>query len=229
MPVRTPRQLCLPVPNTRGGRRSGAGRKPKGLRAGVPHLVRPYHEAAHPAHVTLRAVAGLPSFRATRVFPRVRAALAAASRRGFRLVHFSVQGNHIHLLVEAKNRQALIRGVQGLAIRLARAINRVLARRGAVWADRYHARTLTSPREVRAALVYVLNNVKKHQPGFRGLDLCSSGPWFTGWRIAPASPPAAVSPPVGVARTWLLEAGWRRHGLIAAEERPRSPVPTPEG
>src|SRR5262249_22714935 len=75
--------------------------------------------------------------------------------------HFSVQSDHIHLLVEADEPAALVRGMQGLAIRVAKSVNRALKRCGAVWADRFHARTLRTPREVRNALVYVLNNVKK--------------------------------------------------------------------
>lgn len=146
----------------------------------MPHVVRPWHDAAQPAHVTLRARAGLPSLRAARVFPAVRAAIRLAQRERFRICHFSVQSNHIHFLVEANDRQALSRGVQGLAIRLARCINRVLARRGAVWADRYHRRDLATPREVRNALVYVLQNFRKHAAEARGLDPCSSAAWFTG-------------------------------------------------
>ncbi len=179
MAVFAPRQLTLPVPNTWGGRRRGAGPKPRGLRPGVSHRIRPYHDARHPAHLTLRATRGVPNLRTARVVPALREALRLAQRETFRICHFSVQSNHIHLLVEAKSREALSRGIQGLAIRLARAINRALRRSGKVWADRYHRRDLATPREVRNALVYVLNNVKKHRPGFAGLDPCSSAAWFT--------------------------------------------------
>ncbi len=135
------RQLALSMPNTWGGRRPGAGRTRNGPRPGVPHRARPYHDAAHPAHVTLRARAGLPSLRAARVFPSVRA-----------------------------------------AIRLARAANRTLERTGKVWGDRYHRRDLATPREVRHALVYVLQSFKKHGPAERVMDPCSSAPGFEGWR-----------------------------------------------
>ncbi len=141
-------QLALPILNTWGGLRPGAGRKPRGPRPNVSHRTRPYHDTAHPAHVTLRAIAGLPSLRAARVFPAVLAAIARAQRDAFRICHFSVQSNHIHLLVEAKSREALSRGVQGLAIRLARAANRTLQRTGKVWGDRYHRRDLATPRAV---------------------------------------------------------------------------------
>ena len=155
--ARRPVQLCLPAPRTWGGRRTGAGRKPTpGRRSGVPHRRRPEHVAAHPVHVTLRAVAAVRCLRSDRLFPSVRRALAASSRTGFRILEFSLQNDHIHLIAEAEHGRALSGGVRGLAIRLARAVNRALGRRGRVWNDRYHARPLTTPRAVRHALVYVL-------------------------------------------------------------------------
>jgi REP element-mobilizing transposase RayT len=156
-----------------------------------------------------------------KVFPALRDALRAASMARFRVVHFSVQSNHVHLIIEAETRQALIRGVQGLAIRLARTINRCRARRGKVWADRYHARALTTPREVWNALLYVLNNFKKHDTRARGIDLCSSGPWFDGWYRRPPMPPPGIAKSVSPPATWLLTIGWRRLGPIHVDERPR--------
>ena len=133
-------QLSLAVPPTWGGRRRGAGRKPTpGRRPDAPHRPRPPHRAAHPVHVTLRTTPAVRCLRAGRVFPVVRSALAAASHEGFRIIEFSAQDDHLHLLVEAEDRTCLSRGVGGLAIRVARAVNRTLGRRGAVWADRFHA------------------------------------------------------------------------------------------
>jgi len=215
-------QLSLPTPPTWGGRRPGAGRKPTpGRRPGVPHRARPPHTAAHPVHVTLRTTHAIRCLRAGRVFPAVRHALAATSHRGFRILHFSTQDDHLHLLVEADNRDHLLRGIRGLAIRVARSVNRALGRRGAVWAGRYHARALTTPREVRHGLVYVLMNRKKHAPGATGFDDCSSARWFEGWREPPGSGPEEPSP-VARPRTWLAAAGWRRYGLVGVDERPRS-------
>ena len=143
---------------TWGGKRPGAGRKPSGLQVGVPHRTRPPHHARHPLHVTLRVQRGLPSLRTDAVFAAVRRGLAQASRGGLRVLQFSVQSDHVHLLVEALDVCVLSRGLQGLAIRIAKGLNRVLRRRGRVWGDRYHARALRTPREVRNALVYVLQN-----------------------------------------------------------------------
>jgi len=213
-------QLTLPSPRTWGGRRAGAGRKlTPGRRPSVPHRARPAHVPAHPVHVTLRSGPAVRCLRAARVFPAVRRALAAASHGGFRILHFTVQNDHLHLIVEADDSRALGRGLRGLAIRVARAVNRALGRRGAVWGDRYHARALTSPGAVRHALIYVLMNRRKHAVGERGLDPCSSAPWFEGWRQAVPLSPAAS--PVVRARTWLAAVGWRRHGLLGLEEQPR--------
>jgi len=150
----------------------------------------------------------------------VRRSVAAAGHGDFRIIHFSVQNDHVHPVAEAENGHALARGVRGLTIRLARAVNRALERRGRVWDSRYHARALTTPRAVRHALVYVLMNFKKHlRPTGTELDPCSSAGWFAGWR-APMAPPTGP-PPVARARTWLASIGRRRHGLLAIEERPR--------
>jgi len=215
---RSPQQFELRV-RSWGGRREGAGRKPAPGRRATPHRRRAAHDPRCPAHVTLRARPGLSSLRTEAVFQAIRSAFAAASRRGFRLVQYSVQSDHLHLLVEADEPTRLARGIQGLAIRVARAINRVLRRRGAVWDGRYHARPLATPREVRNALVYVLNNFRKHIPGAKGIDSRSSAGCFTGWRTAIAL--TATSPAVVQARTWLARVGWRRHGLLNVAEAPR--------
>jgi hypothetical protein len=141
-------------------------------------------------------------------------------------VHFSVQADHIHLIVEAHDKVALSRGTLGLSIRVARAINGELGRKGRVFVDRYHARPLESPREVRNAIVYVIQNWRKHVPRTRGVDRYSSGFWFLGWKVPPSGTPPGWDDhehaPVMMARTWLARLGWRRHGLIDEEERPKA-------
>ena len=122
------------------------------------------------------------------------------------------------MLVEANGPTGFERGVRGLAIRIARLVNRMCGRHSAVWADRYHARLLRTPREVRNALVYVLNNFRKHLRGARVLDPYSSARWFDGWRT---SATGAVPSPLARAQTWLARKGWRLRGLIDVEERPR--------
>jgi REP element-mobilizing transposase RayT len=208
----------------RGGKRQGAGRKATRARRGVPHAARPQHKKTNPVHVTLRVRRRLPSMRQEVVFREVRRALGRTRRAWFRVVHFSVQADHLHLLVEADDKSALSRGLMGLAIRVARAVNRVLRRAGSVWDDRFHARALASPRETRNAVVYVLMNAKKHVAGASSIDPYSSAVWFTGWRVPPAqAPPHEGEEPVTEApQTWLLRAGWKRHGLVAFDEIPRA-------
>ena len=199
-----------------GGKRRGAGRKPKGEKAGISHARRAKLAERFPVHVTLRLVKGLPSLRRKESFRELeRAFVAGAERFGFRLQHYSVQTNHVHLIAEAKDERALSRGMQGLSIRMAKALNRLWARSGKVFSDRFHSRALTTPREVRNALAYVLLNSNHH--GLRhvdGPDPCSSGATFDGWKD-PKRTSAESSPGfLARARTWLLRVGWRRHGLI---------------
>jgi putative transposase len=226
VPTMNSKQLTLSLP-TWGGRRKGAGRKGAGRRAGMPHVARPEHAQRHPVHLTLRAGRGLTSLRKQVVFMELRRSISQASRTWFRIVHFSVQSDHVHLVVEAADRISLSRGAAGLSIRLARAANRVMARRGRVWSDRYHARAMRTPREVRHALVYVLANWRKHVQGAGGLDPCASGAWFDGWRAPPPSRARSRelddATPVLPARTWLGSRGWRRHGLVEMSERPKRP------
>jgi putative transposase len=235
-------QLVLAFP-TWGGARRGAGRPPKGARAGVSHLRRHAHAARHPLHVTLKLVDGVESLRGSKLFPEVRAALAAGKQRsGFRLVHFSVQRDHVHLIAEAQDRRALARGVQGLSIRLARTVNRRLGRRGRLFADRYHSRALKTPREVRLALRYVFGNVKKHGSTHDGgarsvpfgfVDPCSSAAWSAGFSrpqgLAFGSRRAredwtrrsgATEPPVVEPHSWLLRVGHCRAGPLDIDHAP---------
>ena len=202
-----------------GGPRPGAGRKPSGPRAGIPHRPRAPFAAGHPLHVTARLRAGLPSLRRHRTYRVLEPVLAAGSERfGFRLVEYSVQTNHLHLIVEAKDRRALARGMQGLLVRVARALNRRWQRRGSVFADRYHDRVLRTPREVRNALAYVLNNARRH--GVRlahgAVDPFSTGGAFGGWRRRVAR----LVRHLPGAHSWLLAIGWKRHGPLDVDAVP---------
>jgi REP element-mobilizing transposase RayT len=183
--------------------------------------MRSEHRKDHPVHVTLRAIRGLPSLRSQIVFREMRRALGKTARAWFRVVHFSVQGDHVHLLVEADDKTSLTRGLMGLEIRWARAINRVLGRTGRVLGDRYHARALRTPREVRHGLVYVIMNRKKHASNAPDLDPCSSAWSFGGWKVPPSMGPPEQEPVVEPAATWLLRVGWKRHGLITLSEGPK--------
>ena len=171
------------------------------------------------------------NLRLARVFPLVKAILKkAALRFGTRLVHFSVQRNHLHLIFEAGDWDALYSAVTGLEVRLARMINKLLSRTGRVFDHRYHTHVLRTPREVRNALVYVLNNARKHakQAGVAvprsWIDPLSSAAAFDGWRDPIEIHPVGEDPPVHAPGSWLLREGWRRHGLVSASEMPVLPA-----
>jgi putative transposase len=220
----------------RGGSRPRSGRKCASKRKATPHRARPIHRAAEPVHVTLRSLLG--PLRSQFLFPTVCIAIARANQRdprAFRVIQYSVQHDHLHLLVEASGKRELSAGMRSVAIRIARYVNDLLGRRGRFWADRWHGRGLRSPSEVRTALVYVLANFRKHarrsEP--EGIDPYSSGANFDGWREwSPRSgtpPPYARRPPwstsrtdasVVAATTWLATVGFRRAGLVRLAEAP---------
>jgi len=197
-----------------GGRRKGAGRKPKGERALVSHDSREEFVDL-PLHLTFHLIEGLPNLRNKRehatlieVFARCR------EREGFRITQYSIQGNHVHLIVEARRKEDLTRGVTGLATSMARRLNKLWNRHGRVFADRFHSRVLKSPTEVLHALRYVFHNARNHgiwlwddRP-----DPYSSGEFFEGWEDYRGTDwlPSCLA----AARTWLLRIGWRRAGPV---------------
>jgi len=219
----------------RGGARAGAGRKPRRERVGfLPHLRRERHRGYQPVHVTARAVRSAPNLRSQSVFAALRAVFARSSEKGFRLLHFSVQGNHVHLIAEADEGVAFARGIQRLLSRAAMAVNALARRSGSVWRDRHHREPLTTPSQVRNAYAYVLFNLRKHElasgspsdAALDGFDACSSARWFEDWSPAAPAPiegRARAGPPiVARPRTWLARKGWKTRGLLRFDEVPRS-------
>jgi hypothetical protein len=154
-----------------------------------------------------------------------RAFAAARGRLGVRICQWSAQRDHLHLLIEPDSATSLSRGVQGLCIRLAKGLNRVLGRRGRVFGERYHAVRLGSPRQARRALAYVLLN-RRHHAAARGerlhvgLDACSSAPCFDGWTSPRPPTPGPWTTTVLRPATWLLLTGWKRYGLVDPLEVP---------
>ena len=201
----------------RGGPRKGSGRKPSGRNCD-PKRRREFFQGWKPVHVTLRVRAGLPNLRKRILLAQLRETFRrACSRPDFRLVHYSVQRNHFHLLVEAKDQQALGRGMKSIGARIARAIQRIFALSGRILSGAYHAHILGSPSEVRRALGYVLLNHRKHivqakgTPPPVGLDAASSSRWFDGFArrlVADRTGPVEVAPP----GLWVLRKGWRLAG-----------------
>ena len=140
----------------------------------MAHVEREVLKARFPVHVTWRMETGVWNLRTQRCFGAMKRAMyAGAVKGGFRLVHYAVMGNHVHLIVEAPDRVNLARGMQGLGVRLARALNRVMGRSGRVIGDRYHAHILRTPTEARRARAYLLQNARKHY-GVVGVDRYTS-------------------------------------------------------
>ncbi|MBI2389779.1 MAG: hypothetical protein HYV09_09325 [Deltaproteobacteria bacterium] len=214
-------QLDLPM-HRHGGARRGAGRPRTSTQ--VAHAARPRFDGTRtPLHATLRMAKGVWNLRSQRGYSCVEHALKAErALRALRVVHFSVQGNHLHLIVEADDRIALSRRMQGFGIRFAKRVNTMMGRpRGRVLADRYHARLLPTAREVHRAIRYVLLNHLKHsaQAGRLGiaLDPFSSAPVFRHFGFTAKRAPTSAGtgpPPVSDPKSWLLKTGWLRHGPI---------------
>ncbi len=222
----------------RGGKRKGAGRKPKGVRAGSPHEARPEIKPSQALHVVLRVAPGVGSLRRRKMYQAMRdATIVAAVRERIRIVQLSLQRTHVHLLVEAEGKEALARGMQGFQISSARNINTMLGdgrrrRRGPVFVDRYHLEVITSPRRARHALNYVMNNWRKHGEDRQGLastwlvDPFSSAISFPDWKELEDKdvmwPMRATYDPLMVRRpaSWLLREGWKLCGPISARDVP---------
>ena len=229
--VTAPIKMSEVVKATHGGKREGAGRKKSPLRRRDPrHRARPELSRRHPVHVVLRTQEGVWRLRQGVMYRAIRRVLGRyLGHSDFRVVHISIQHNHLHLLVEAADRQVLTRRMQSFAINAARAINRAHdGRLGKVFAYRYHATQIRTPRQARRALAYVLNNWRHHREdqvlgrAFEAaVDPYSSGVSFTGWKgrrflLPEGYKPLPVSPPT----TSLLTSRWTRFGRIDPFECP---------
>jgi REP element-mobilizing transposase RayT len=205
------------------------GRKPTGRRRDPRHRTRPPVLAHHPIHVVLRTADAAGNLRRRRAYRAIRGAIGhAAARSDYRIVHVSIQSNHVHLLVEADDARALTRGMQGFAVSAAKRLNRELRRaRGRVFAFRYHATPITSPTQARNALSYILNNWRHHRCASQTwrIDPYSSAARFAGWR-RPHDERFDDPLPTASPTVWLLTDGWKRAGPIDFAETP-GPDPRP--
>jgi putative transposase len=175
--------------------------------------------------VTMRIEKAVGYMRKRNMYRAIRrATLQSFAKQLIRIVHLSIQGDHLHAIVEATSSEDLALGIKGFQVSAARHVNRACGRKGRVFADRYHVEQLRNPKMVRNAIAYVINNWRKHGED-RGsavsIDPYASGASFTKWKVAPKvisvdEEPLVVSP----ASFWLLSVGWTRHGLIDPDEVP---------
>ncbi len=188
---------------TWGGRRKGAGRKRHTDE--LPHVARPELRPSQPQHVTIRVRRGVISLRKSNCFAAIKQVFKLCREwLGMRLCHFAVLGNHIHFIVEAEDRVALVRAITALGIRIARALNRLMNRKGQVIADRYHVHALETPTEVRNAIAYLQLNARKH-----GLTTSALPDPYSSW----VNQDVVARP-----RSWLLRRGHERAGPPEVEQ-----------
>jgi REP element-mobilizing transposase RayT len=187
----------------------------------VPHRVRPAHHERHPMHVTMRRVPNLPSFRQQRVGELVLRQMRRLNDEHFQIVHFSIQTNHVHLIVEGRDHETVTRKLWSLMVSFAKRLNAMLgSRRGKVWADRHYRRDVVGSREMNAVLRYVFNNAKKHgeiPAHVIMLDPYSTAWTFDGWEIEIPTPNNSDHWPRPAPRTRLLKIDWIRHGRLALD------------
>jgi len=194
----------------------------------VSHGARPVVKRRWPVHVTVRVKKNVPRLRNFELAKVLRKAFVNGCKKdGFRICQFSIQGNHIHMICEAADSRWLARGVQGWSVRIARGVNRKVGRKGSLFDDRYHVEVITTPRQMRNTLCYVLQNARRHDEyvdrRFHGIDPFSSAWWFEGWadeRWRRGLVLEDPEPPVARGESWLLNVGWRRHRRIGLTEVP---------
>ena len=238
----------------RGKRKRG---RPRKAGSGEWHKKRPAVKASEPLHVTLRTVKRVGRLRTAAVYRAVREAMIVMlARETCRIVHLAIQHNHVHLIVEAENRKALSKGMQAFQISAAKHINAEISKgklkgiswyeakrrglvtgerkKGQVFADRYHEEAITSPRQARNAIAYVLNNWRKHKEHYDQrartwqIDPFATGWSFDGWKEREGEPfvwklrETYQAMPTWRPKTWLLSEGWRRYGLVSTHEVPGS-------
>ncbi len=172
---------------------------------------------------TWKCVGGLRSLRQAAEGAVIVEAIRSVRRIGFRVVHYSIQSNHLHLIVEADSRDDMVSGMRSLGGRLAKRLNKLWQRTGKLFVERFHERILKSLRQVRNALRYVLNNHRKHGASSEANrpDHYSSGAHFDGWADYWRKPDVPRPNPCASPGSWKLQVGWKReYPLIAVSSIP---------
>jgi REP element-mobilizing transposase RayT len=209
-----PKQLAF---KTHGGRRKGAGR-PNKTRT-VNHMTRARVDFRKPLHITMRLQEGVPNIRNKTLLKQFKKSANQAAKFELHVIHFSLLRNHLHMIVEAKDNEALALGMRSLAGRFGKQIRRHAGGKGRVFQGRYHLKTIKSARQMRRTLEYVLLNYAKHTKLPEHLDPFSSAYGFKHWkdllglRFNPVIAVQTRNPfETGLAppRSWLAREGWRR-------------------
>jgi hypothetical protein len=147
-------QLSLNIyKGKRGGRRPNAGRKRR-LSRGIAHEPREKVRTQIPLQVNFKYKLSVKNKEGLKALHK---AIRNARSHGLKIMHYSLQHNHVHLIIEATNNKLLTKGMRSLTITLAKAINK-----GRIQIQRYHLHVLKTIRERKNAVHYVLLNEKKH-------------------------------------------------------------------
>lgn len=172
-----PKQLEF---RTWGGKRKNAGRKRRSTFAS--HVRRGRINRQTPVHLTLRLRDGLTGLRSEKFLAQFRKAAVGATKKGLRILHYSLQTNHFHILAEADNNQILANAMKSLVTCLAIWLKKMWRRKGSIFSERFHSRILRTPTEVKRVLRYILLNYARHAGVSARIDYYSSGHAFSKWQ-----------------------------------------------
>lgn len=211
-----------------GGKRRGSGRK--NLSRQVNHMKRVRVDFRKPLHLTLKIRDSKWNLRCGGIAVAFKKSSEGARKFGFRLLHYSILRDHLHLIVEAGDNESLGRGMRSFGARLGKAIRRIIGGRGPVFRGRYHLDVITNPTQMRNTLAYVLQNFAKHARLLEHVDAFSSARYFSDWKklFGPGrgpvlqeleeesrqtgfkSPNSKLPPYLSPPRSWLAREGWMR-------------------
>ena len=215
---KTAAQLSFEKVNGWGGKRRGAGRRNRAGR--VNHMKRPKVKYSTPLHLTLRLKKDLVNLRCGDVELAFETAAIKAKAFGLRIVHYSLQNNHVHLIVEAGDNDMLARGMRSFGSCFGKAVRKIVGGKGGVFDGRFHLHVLKNPTEMRNALAYVLQNFSKHSKLLKHVDRYSSAPYFGDWRqllgsragpiLSAMGKPPPLPEHLSSPRSWLAQTGWMK-------------------
>lgn len=156
--IRKNTQLSLTNPK-------GAGRKAihdKGIR----HIERELITKETVLHLTLKIKKEKSSLKNKFILKTLQNSIKKARLLGLKVLQYTLEYDHVHLLVEASNNISLGKGMQSLGISFSKGINKIKGQKGSVFKTRYHFRKLKTPQEIKNALSYILGNGIKHKEAF---------------------------------------------------------------
>ncbi len=141
--------------------RKGAGR-PALHDPGIRHTNRPHIKKPASLHLTIKVKKKKAEIKNKSVLKILKRAILNARKQGLRVIHFSLEYDHVHLLIEADNNLILGKGMQAFGVTLSKAINRLKKLKGGVYKHRYHFRQISSTRELKIVMNYIFTNGLKH-------------------------------------------------------------------